>query len=206
MPNGGDLSDEEFELLNEPMIRVDPVLERFGDSIGARLIHNYHASPNRQIRAALRDAIVGEIHLAVGWPDAGRAGARRGREICAQRRRLSRHSRPETVLDGEDCRILRKPARRGRHHAAAARGVGATEPGGPAVPAIAWSGSAPPFPPAVTGAIGREQSDCSTARPAALLTGAPLTGTFICSAPRERMRRFFGTGFHRCRAARGRLR
>lgn len=67
MPNGQDLSDDSFELLNGPMLQIDALLEEFARKIGGKLIYNYHNSPDRQIRLREESGIRKMISLSPVW-------------------------------------------------------------------------------------------------------------------------------------------
>lgn len=65
MPNGDDLSPDEFERFHQPLCQVDGLLDRFATLHGATLVRNYHNSPNRQLRFIPQAGISKMISLSL---------------------------------------------------------------------------------------------------------------------------------------------
>jgi hypothetical protein len=49
MPNGSDLTREEFETLERPLRLLDRAIDEFARQKGAKVNRNYHATPNRHL-------------------------------------------------------------------------------------------------------------------------------------------------------------
>ncbi len=49
MPNGSDLTREEFETLERPLRRLDLAIDEFARQRSVKVIRNYHATPNRHL-------------------------------------------------------------------------------------------------------------------------------------------------------------
>jgi len=49
MPNGMEMTEEEFIRLNKPLLGVDTLWNRFAKRVGGRIIYNYHSRPERRI-------------------------------------------------------------------------------------------------------------------------------------------------------------
>jgi hypothetical protein len=77
MPNGHDLSDEDFSLLLGPLLRVDALFETFANRIGGKIVHNYHDSPSRQIRLSSERGLRKSIGLFPFWLHPRAVGAER---------------------------------------------------------------------------------------------------------------------------------
>jgi hypothetical protein len=65
MPNGMEISDEEFARLNKPLLGVDALWNRFAAKIGGRIIYNYHNRPERRAVVQDPDGLRRQVTLGV---------------------------------------------------------------------------------------------------------------------------------------------
>ena len=54
---------------NEPLLRVDPVVEAFAQKIGRKVIYNYHGGPNRYIQFQLPNRLIKLIMMSSLLPN-----------------------------------------------------------------------------------------------------------------------------------------
>ena len=64
MPNGHELTDEEFSFLNGPLLEIDSVVSQFVEAVKGRIIYNYHARPERRIVLDSQDTLQKQITLS----------------------------------------------------------------------------------------------------------------------------------------------
>jgi hypothetical protein len=64
MPNGNDLTDEEYRRLDEPLCRVDETLVDFGRRVIGELWRDHHGHPYRWLRLRRLGDIERSIHLS----------------------------------------------------------------------------------------------------------------------------------------------
>ena len=64
MPNGHDLTREEFRRVELPLRAIDDLLSQFAEEIGAQIDRNYHNRPRRDIRVDLGKGLCGTIYIS----------------------------------------------------------------------------------------------------------------------------------------------
>ena len=76
MPNGNDLSDEEYRQLDEPLRRVDETLVDFGRRVIGEVWRDHHGHPYRWLRLRRVGDIERSIHLSPFVPTGNYVDAR----------------------------------------------------------------------------------------------------------------------------------
>jgi hypothetical protein len=75
MPNGNDLTDEEYRQLDEPLRRIDETLVDFGRRITGEVWRDHHGHPYRWLRLRRLGDIERSIHLSPFVPSGNYADA-----------------------------------------------------------------------------------------------------------------------------------
>lgn len=69
VPNPANLSESDWIQIEKPLIRTDPILERFAKKIGATIWINYHGRPARDVVIESPNGTVRRIEIAPVWRD-----------------------------------------------------------------------------------------------------------------------------------------
>src|SRR5437867_4027412 len=69
MPNGTDLTPDEFAELEMPLRRIEATLQRFAAQVGGRLQRNYHGQPSRDLVSLGSDGISRKIQISPYRPE-----------------------------------------------------------------------------------------------------------------------------------------
>jgi hypothetical protein len=64
MPNGSELTEAEFKELEQPLRRIDALVERFADQVGGVVERNYHGSPSRNVIHSSPDGTKRKIQVS----------------------------------------------------------------------------------------------------------------------------------------------